>query len=57
MERAHRLTMENSKNAPVNNVVNNMRNIFGIQSFRFGYYLVHDHLNLVLDRLDLTTQK
>ena len=28
--------------------VNNGRNIFGTKSFRFGYFLVQDHLDLVV---------
>ena len=40
MKKAHRPTMENTKNVVVNNVVNNARNLFSIRSFRFNYCLV-----------------
>ena len=56
------------KKCPVSNahnIFNNVRNIFGIRLFIFGYCLVHDHLDLhsiyffklfVHDRLDYVTQ-
>ena len=44
MKKAHKPTMENIKNASINNA----RNMFDTQSFRFDYCLVHDRLNLIL---------